>query len=191
MAKYFRLTLSGNYFGSNWANVWHYLSSSNDSGQADNLIAEFQTQMFNAIRGIMNNQVSITQLHAVDVPDTGDFATAAFAGLNGSFGANGTKLPPAYTMAYTLNTLNSPIRHGFKRFVGQDEDMIAAGVPSTAFDTASTTLIAKFDDILENGDYSFTPVVVRYAGDPAEIVLHTPIVGGFFKRFGYQRTRES
>lgn len=190
MSKIFRLTIGGTYQGVNWNNVFHWFTASDDGGQALLLLTEFDTQWTNALLGIMNNQVNILNYSAVAVPDDGDYSTLLI-NENGTFGSNGTKLPPAYTYAFTLNTQNSPIRHGFKRFVGVDEDAITAGVPNATFITAYTTLVAKFEDNLNISGYTFVHIIPRYSDITGEITLFTAVTGGQFTRLGYQRTRES
>lgn len=191
MAKMFRLTLSGTYQGIEWANVWHYQSNNDDTGQAAGLAAAWNTEWLNAIKGIMNVQVAITHTHVIDVPDTGDYADSVHIGVLGTFGGGSTRMPPAYTNSYTLNTSGSVIRHGFKRFIGMDETMMDSGNPSSAFNTASGVLEAKFDNPISDGTHTFTPMIVRYTGDPATITAFTPCTGGQWTKFGYQKTRES
>jgi len=191
MPKIFRLTLSGSYQGVEWSNVWHWKSSSTVAGQADNLASEFNTQWMNAIKGIMCDTCEIDQIHVVDVPDTGDYATISGLGIFGTFGNPDTELPPAYTLRITLNTAGSPIRHGFKRFTGVSEDAIDAGVPSAGILAVLPALLAKFDDNMTNGGFTFNPIIVRYAGTPSAIVLDTPVTAATFAKFGYQRTRET
>jgi len=190
MAKIFRATLSGDYFGSNWANVYHYLSASDDDGQAGHLSGKWVSECLSAHQGIMNNQVALTSLNVVDVPDTGDYATETLA-VVGSFGSNTTKMPPAYTYSFTGKTTNSPIRHGFKRYVGVDETAITTGDANATWLAAATTLNAKVLLTLVNAGYTFIPIIPRYTGTPAEITLYTALTGFEFTKLGYQRTREA
>lgn len=190
MSKIFRLTVHTTVLGIACANVFHYLSGSNDGGQAAYLANKFDDEVTSALRGILNVSASVDKYSVVDVPDNGDF-TDLGVGLAGTFGSSAAKLPAAYTYAFTFHTVGSPIRHGYKRFAGVDEAAITSGIPNAAFLAVVPALEAKMVLSLSNAPYTFDPIIVRYEGTPAVITLYTIPTACFFSRLGYQRTRES
>ena len=177
MAKIFRLTLTGDYLGQNWANVFHYTSVSDDASQAGDLIGAFYTYVLPALKNAANTRTNFTHQHVVDVPDTGDYADESYTDQHGLFGANTSSLPPNYTNNIVLNTTGSVIRHGFKHLVGQDEGSLTNGVYTSTYlgflqDVGNAIVADLTFDI-----HTFVPVIARYAGSPPVITLTAPITG--------------
>ena len=191
MATKCRVTLSGNYEGVEWANVFHYYTVTDNVPVCADLVAGFYAGPLGAFRAIMNVEVNLTGLHAVAVPDDGDYADAGMVGIAGTFGTSATRLPANWTNNLVLNTTGSVIRHGYKHFVGVDETAFTDGEYTTTFANLMNTAIDACEDVLDNGSFVFTPIIARYSGSPPLINQWTPITGGYIGKPSSLKSRRS
>jgi len=190
MSREFRLTHTMTYQGKTINNVYHYTSSSNVVGQADNLCAEFFTQMLNAICAVQNTEVQHVQLYAIDTNTMTDYATY-FLTNQGAVGSAPTGLSPFMAWSFTINTTASIIRHGFKRIAGLDETQQEEGLPTSAASTLLDALETKFVTSLSNGGFTFTPVIARYNNaNPPVMTAFANATSCSFKRISTQNSRK-
>jgi len=186
---FYRLTATGNYKNINWNNVFHFRTNDTDDPSAQELANIFDVEWTNALRDILNVVCLINKYYAVRVDDLGDYGEH---GVNnyGLVGTSGSALPPQWATCFTMNTVGSAIRHGFKRFTGVDEAMITGGDPSTPFVAPFNVISAKLASTLNGVAAEYEPVVPRYnTASPPAIVLAAAVASAGFKRFNTQRSR--
>jgi len=185
----YKLTLAGVYQSTNWNNVFHYETQSDDSPSADELISIWQTEWLNALKDFMNVSCNIASAYVLNLMDYGDYSSDTI-GVNGLVGSGVTGLPPQWASCFTANTTGSVIRHGYKRFTGVDESMVASGQLATGFVSAADVICAKMIATLNGASAEYFPVAVRYnEATPPVPTLWTLLVDASFRRFNTQRSR--
>lgn len=186
---FYRLTVQGNYKGSNWNNVFHYRTNDSDNPSASELNGAWTGEWMNALRGIMNVICAINSIYSVRTDDLGDYASSPI-GLFGQVGTSASAMPAQYASCLTANTTGSVIRHGYKRFTGVDESMMTQGDLATPFVAPFDVIKTKMQTVIQGVTASYTPVVVRYnTASPPVIVLSAAIDNASFRNFNTQRSR--
>lgn len=186
---FYRLTADGTYLGSNWNNVWHFRTNDTDAPSALELVTIFDTEWTNALKAFMNVLCTINSYYAIQVSDYGDYQSIN-VDEDGTIGTSATALPAAYASCFTGNTIGSPIRHAYKRFIGVDESMVQQGNLATGFVSAADVITAKYSSDLFGVTATYEPVVVRYnTANPPQVTLAAKIAIANFRNFRTQRSR--
>lgn len=191
MTREFRTVLTANYNGVLINNVFHYTSSSNTLGQADNLNAAFELTVLPEIQAVQHIDVTYDTVYSIDTNTLTDYNLRGLT-ATGLRGSGGTALPAFIGFSFTYNTVASVIRHGYKRFAGVNRDDVIDDAPSGTLLALLVTLGDTLELPLSNGGFTFVPIIPRYStSSPPVMTSYALISACNFKRISSQNTRKT
>lgn len=156
----YRVTLQVTY-GTPCYSVFHYRKDgAHLAGDAERLADAFDIQVVESIAGLMNNSVTLNSIEVVNLVDPFDYTTRGTTDTQGDVGT--TQAGPRFlAYSFRLNRTRRDGRHGYKRFVGVAEDLVAgeSANVSGALITAVPLVVAALGATITNGGASFLPMI--------------------------------
>lgn len=156
----FQVTLRSTYGAQCNAVFFYRKDTAAAAGDAVRLASAFDTGVVEHIAAILNNQVAITQIEVINLADVFDYHTQAPTDTQGDIVA--TSPAPrflAYNFQYTRTRRDG--RHGYKRFQGVAEELVAGESTSVggALATAIPVLVAALQGSISSGGAQFQPMI--------------------------------
>lgn len=156
----FRVTLQMTY-GTPCYNVFYYRKDgAHGAGDAGLLADGFDLQVVEAIAGVVSNAVTLNNIEVVNLVDPFDYVTQAVTDTTGDVSTSHYG-PRFMAYSFRLTRTRRDGRHGYKRFVGVAEDLVAgeSANVSGALVTAIPLLAAALGNTIVIGGASFVPMI--------------------------------
>lgn len=159
----FQLVVTGTYLGAQWNSVYHYRKTTAHAAlDAANLRQAFQDDVWNVIRGMLNDGVVCTNMRAINLVDLTDYWEGAPTLTTGVI-ASTSRGPRFEAFSFRYNRTSRLGRNGYKRFPGVSEELVnETGLVYTgALTTTIPGTVGALGAIITNGAASFEPMIPR------------------------------